>query len=66
MKRIKLIGAFTAVILIFIVILQNTQSVETRFLFLTVTMPNAILIGVTLLIGVAAGIIIALTLSGKR
>ena len=66
MKRIKLIGALTAILLIVIVILQNTQPVETRLLFFTVTMPNAVLIGLTLLIGVAAGMIIALTLSGKR
>ena len=66
MKRMKLIGALTAVLLIVIVILQNTQPVETRVLFLTITMPNAVLIGFTLLIGLATGILIALTLSGKR
>ena len=66
MKKMKLIGALTAVLLIVIVILQNTQSVETRFLFVTITMPNAVLIGVTLLIGIAAGILLALTLSGNR
>ena len=66
MKRMKLIGALTAVLLIVIIILQNTQSVETRFLFVTITMPNAVLIGVTLLIGVAAGILFAMTLSGKH
>ena len=66
MKRMKLIGALTAVLLIVIVILQNTQLVETRFLFMTITMPNAVLIGLSLLIGAAAGILIALNLSGKR
>ena len=66
MKRIQLIGALTAILLIVIIILQNMQSVETRILFITITMPNAVLIGFTLLIGVAAGIVIALTLSGKR
>jgi hypothetical protein len=33
-------------------------------LFVTVTMPNAVLIGITLLIGVAAGIIVALAVCG--
>ena len=66
MKRIQLIGALTAILLIVIIILQNMQSVETRILFITITMPNAVLVGFTLLIGVAAGILIALTLSGKR
>ncbi|MDO9542867.1 MAG: LapA family protein [Kiritimatiellia bacterium] len=66
MKRIQLIGALTAILLIVIIILQNMQSVETRILFITITMPNAVLVGFTLLIGVASGILIALTLSGKR
>jgi len=62
----KLIGALTAILLIVIVILQNTQPVAIRILFLTMTMPNAVLIGLSLLIGIAAGILIALTMSGKR
>ena len=66
MKRLKLIGALTAVLLSVMVILQNTQPVETRFLFVTITMPNAVLLGLTLLIGIAAGILFSLTLSGKR
>jgi len=66
MARLKLIAAFTAILLIVIVILQNTQPVETRFLFITITMPNALLIGFTLLIGIAVGIIAALALSTKQ
>ena len=66
MKKVKLIAVLTAVVLGLIVILQNAQPVETRFLVLTVTMPNAILLGLTLLVGVAIGILTALILSGKR
>jgi lipopolysaccharide assembly protein A len=66
MKKLKLVSALTAVLLIVIVILQNTQSVTTKFLFFTISMPNAVLIGLTLLIGIASGILVALTLSGKR
>lgn len=66
MKRIKLIGALTAVVLGLIVILQNTQPVETRFLFLKITMPNAILIGLALLVGVAIGILVSLIMSAKK
>ena len=66
MKRIKLIGALTAILLIVIVILQNTQPVATRLLFITITMPNAVLVGLSLLVGLAAGILVALTFSGKR
>lgn len=66
MKRVKLIGVLMAVVLGLIVILQNTQPVETRFLFLKITMPNAILLGLTLLMGVAIGILVALSMSSKR
>ena len=66
MKKVKLIGALTGVVLSLIVILQNTQPVETRFLFLRITMPNAILLGLTLLVGVAIGILMTLILSNKR
>ncbi len=66
MKRIKLIGVLTAVVLALIVILQNTQLVETRLLFLKITMPNAVLLGLVLLVGVALGILIALHMLGKR
>lgn len=59
MKRIKLIVALTAVVLALIVILQNTQPVETRFLLITITMPNAVLLGITLLTGIAIGILLA-------
>lgn len=66
MKRMKLIGVLAAVVLGLIVILQNTQPVETRFLFIKITMPNAILLGLTLLVGMAIGIFLALIMSGKR
>ena len=66
MEKIKLIVAITAVLLVVIVILQNTQPVATRLLFFTITMPNAVLIGISLLIGVASGMLVALTSSGKR
>jgi lipopolysaccharide assembly protein A len=62
MKKLKLYSAIAAVLLIVIVILQNTQSVTTKFLFFTFSMPNAALIALTLLIGIAAGMLGALTL----
>ena len=66
MRKAKLFGALGAVLLIVVVILQNTQSVETRFLFFTFSLPNAALIGLALLIGMAAGMLVALSLAGKR
>jgi lipopolysaccharide assembly protein A len=65
MKRYKLWGAIALLVLIVVVILQNTEAVETRFLFMTVTMPRAALLAITLLIGVAAGMLLLLALSGR-
>lgn len=66
MTKLKLIGVIAAIVLGLIVILQNTQPVQTRFLFLTITMPNAILLGLTLLVGVIIGILVALITLSKR
>ncbi|NLG35018.1 MAG: DUF1049 domain-containing protein [Lentisphaerae bacterium] len=66
MKKAKLIGVLVAALLGLTVMVQNRQPVETRFLFLTFTMPNAVLLGLTLLVGAAIGLLIALLLSGHR
>jgi lipopolysaccharide assembly protein A len=65
-RRGKVIAALALVLVVFVVIAQNTQAVTIRFLFFTITMPSAVLIGLALLIGVAAGLLVALTISGKR
>jgi uncharacterized integral membrane protein len=66
MARAKLIAAFVLVVVGLIVVLQNTQPVETKFLFMAVTMPIAALLAITLLIGIAVGMLVALGLSGKK
>jgi uncharacterized integral membrane protein len=66
MARAKLTAAFVLVVVGLIVVLQNTQPVETRFLFMAATMPIAALLAITLLIGIAVGILVALGLSGKK
>jgi uncharacterized integral membrane protein len=53
--KVKLIIALILVVLAVILILQNTESVETKLLFATVTMPRAILLLVTLAIGFGSG-----------
>jgi uncharacterized integral membrane protein len=65
-RRGKFIALLALVLVVFIVIAQNTQAVTIRFLFFTMTMPSAVLIGLSLLIGVAAGLLAALTISGRR
>lgn len=66
LNKIKLFAVFALLILILIVILQNGQSVETKFLFATVTMPRAALLAITLLIGHASGILMAFYLIKRR
>ena len=63
--KIKLIVAVGLVVLAIIWILQNGGPVQTKFLFVAVTMPQSVLLAITLLLGVAAGILLALNLSGK-
>ena len=57
MKKVKLIAIIVISILAFIIFLQNTESVETRILFMKVAMPRAILLISTFLVGFVAGLI---------
>ncbi len=66
MNKYKLISALVAVLLGVVVILQNTNPVETRLLIFSFTMPNAVLLGLTLLIGIAIGILLSLSWSHKK
>ncbi len=66
MGRAKLIAALVLAAVAGVVVLQNTEPVETRFLFMTVTLPRAALLGITLLIGVAVGILVALVITGRK
>lgn len=62
MDRVKLIAAAVLVLLVLIVILQNTQAVETRVLFLSFTLPRAVL----LLSATAVGFVLGLLVSFRR
>ena len=66
MGKAKLVTAFVLVGLVAVVVLQNTQLVETKFLFVTVTMPRAALLGFAMLIGVAIGILVSFVLVARK
>jgi len=66
MNRIKHVAVIAAIVLGLVVILQNMQSVETRFLFFEFTMPNAVLLALTLLVGFVIGYLLALIRSSQR
>ena len=59
MGKIRNIIIILLVVLAIIVIFQNTQAVETKLLFVTVTMPRALLLIVTFLVGLAVGFILS-------
>ena len=59
MNKLKVVGIAVIVLIVVIVVLQNTQAVETKLLFLRVTMPNAALLCGTLVIGFAIGVLTA-------
>ena len=65
MNKFKPILALVLTVLCLIVILQNTDSVETKFLFATVTMPRALLLFTTALTGFALGILTSVMWSKK-
>ncbi len=64
-NRIKIAVAAVVAILAIIVIFQNTEVVETRLLFIKVGMPRALLLIVTLLLGVLLGLMTAARIRRK-
>lgn len=65
MPRMRTAVATIVAILVIIVVLQNTQTVETKLLLVTITMPRAVLLFVTLLVGFSLGLITATWLSRR-
>ena len=63
---IKLIVAGVAALLVLIVIIQNTATVETNFLFWTFPMPRVVLLFLAMVIGFALGMTAALTWFAPR
>lgn len=54
--KIKIIVIAVLALLVLIIVLQNTQSVDTRILFMTITMPRAALLFGALVVGFVIGI----------
>ena len=59
MTKLKVVAIAVIALVTVIVVLQNTQPVETKLLLLTLTMPNAALLFGTLIIGFAIGVLTA-------
>ncbi len=65
MAKFKTIIIAVVLLLVLVLILQNTQSVETKFLFAKVTMPRAFLLMLTFLFGFVAGLLATLSFGRK-
>ncbi len=63
MKKLKTIVVVVISLLVLIVVLQNTQSVETKLLFVTITMPRAFLLFLAFLFGFVVGSISTISFS---
>ena len=59
MNKVKIVAVAFIVLAAVVVVLQNTQAVDTKLLFFTVTMPNAALLFGTLITGFAIGVLTA-------
>ena len=59
MNRIRLIAVGLLALLMVIVVLQNTEAVETRLLFFSITMPRAALLFGALAVGFSSGVLVS-------
>ncbi len=58
-RKIKIAGIAVAAILLLVIVLQNTEAVETKLLFITVSVPRAALLFGTTVVGYVLGIFTA-------
>lgn len=65
MKHIILAVLVVLTVLVLALIVQNTESVETKLLFMTLSMPRAVLLLLTAGIGFAGGLITAMVVLRK-
>ena len=65
-KIIKLSTIIILAFLIIVLILQNTQVVETKILFWILVLPRAVLLLITSLIGFTIGVIFTLRITKKQ
>jgi len=65
MKKAKIAVIIVISILALIIFLQNTEAVETKLLFATVTMSRALLLMLTFIMGFVGGLITASSILRK-
>lgn len=63
MKNMKLGMAVGIVVLVLVLIFQNMQAVDTKLLFMTITMPRALLLVIVFALGALTGMLMCLHLA---
>lgn len=64
--RNKLIATGVVVVLVVVLALQNTETVATTLLFATVSMPRAVLLFATFVLGLGCGFLLARARSKRK
>jgi uncharacterized integral membrane protein len=64
-RKIQIAAGAIIAILVVIIVLQNTETVETKLLFATISMPRAAMLFGTLVIGFVVGALTSRWLSKK-
>ena len=59
MQKLRIAGIALLALVVLIVVLQNTESVETKILFFSITMPRAALLFGALVVGFIIGVFAA-------
>lgn len=65
MHKAKIAALVVLLALIAIVVIQNTEQVQTRVLFISIEMPRAVLLAVTALLGFLFGLLVGLRKAPK-
>ncbi len=65
-QKLRLAGLATAAIVLLILIFQNRSDTTLSFLFISTTMPLALLIGVVFVAGMGVGVVVAYWMLGKK
>ena len=64
--KLRIAAIAIVAVLMLVVVLQNTEAVETKLLFMTVTVPRAVLLFGTLIVGYVLGIFTATRMAGRK
>ena len=65
MQHFKLVSILIISFLVLVIVLQNTEPVVTKILFISITMPRAVLLFGTTMLGFALGVLVSFLMMKK-